>query len=170
MKKLPNGKWAMPFNLGTDVNTPYDEDDPYLHPDGKTLYFASDKPGGYGGVDLYMSQRELGGSWGTPVNLGPKINTTGDEMFPFLADDGTLYFASNGHLGLGGLDVFSSSMIKTGNKMTNWTEPENLGYPINTNADDFNYIIQKDNKHGFFVQTGRGGKVTMIFTVLPRRV
>ena len=131
---------------------------PSLTKDGKTLYFASDKPGGYGGVDLYVSNREIGGTWGTPVNLGPKINTSGDDMFPYIADDGTLYFASNGHTGLGGLDVYSTTSIKTGNKLTTWTEPENLGYPINTNSDDFGYIINKDNKNGYFVSNRAGGK------------
>ncbi len=144
---------AVPFN-----DKEYSVGHPSLTKDGKTLYFASDKPGGYGGVDIYVSSREIGGQWGTPVNLGPKINTSGDEMFPDIAEDGTLYFASSGHTGLGGLDVFSSSLIKTGNKITNWTDAENLGYPINTNADDFGYKIHKDNKHGYFCSNRQGGQ------------
>ncbi|MCS6934361.1 MAG: carboxypeptidase regulatory-like domain-containing protein [Chitinophagales bacterium] len=144
---------AVPFN-----DKEYSVGHPSMSKDGKTLYFASDKPGGYGGVDLYVSTREIGGEWSTPINLGPKVNTSGDEMFPFIADDGTLYFASNGHVGLGGLDVYSTNMVKTGNKITNWTEPENLGYPINTNFDDFGYIIAKDNKRGYFVSNRPGGK------------
>jgi outer membrane protein OmpA-like peptidoglycan-associated protein/tetratricopeptide (TPR) repeat protein len=157
---LPDqGRWgdelieAVPFN-----DKEYSVAHPSLTKDGKTLYFASDKPGGYGGVDLYVSTREIGGQWGTPVNLGPKINTTGDEMFSFIAEDNTLYFASNGHLGLGGLDVFSATNIKTGNKMTTWSDPENLGFPINTNADDFGYVIHKDNKKGYFCSNRDGGK------------
>lgn len=144
---------AVPFN-----DKEYSVGHPSLSKDGKTLYFASDKPGGYGGVDVYVTTREIGGEWGTPINLGPKINTSGDEMFPYTAEDGTLYFASSGHIGLGGLDVFSTNMVKTGNKITNWTEPENLGYPINTNFDDFGYIIGKDNKRGYFVSNRPGGK------------
>lgn len=144
---------AVPFN-----DKEYSVCHPSLSKDAKTIYFASDKPGGYGGVDIYMSMREIGGQWGTPINLGPKVNTSGDEMFPYIANDGTLYFASNGHLGLGGLDVFSTSMVKTGNKMTNWTEPENLGYPINTNMDDFNYVIADDNKKGYFCSNRPGGQ------------
>lgn len=136
----------------------YSVSHPTVTKDGKTLYFASDKPGGYGGVDIYISTREIGGAWGTPVNLGPKVNTSADDMFPFIAEDNTLYFASSGHTGLGGLDVFSSTMVKTGNKLTNWTEPENLGYPINTNADDFGYVIQKDNKKGYFCSNREGGQ------------
>ena len=78
-------------------------------------------------------------------------------MFPFIADDGTLYFASDGHVGLGGLDIYSTTSVKTGNKMVTWTEPVNLGYPINTNSDDFNYIISSDNKHGYFSSNRPGG-------------
>ncbi len=144
---------AVPFN-----DKEYSVCHPAITKDAKTLYFASDKPGGYGGVDIYMTTREIGGPWGTPINLGPKINTSGDEMFPYIADDGTLYFSSNGHTGLGGLDVYSTSLVKTGNKLTNWTDPENLGYPINTNADDFGYVIGKDNKRGYFVSNRQGGQ------------
>jgi outer membrane protein OmpA-like peptidoglycan-associated protein/tetratricopeptide (TPR) repeat protein len=144
---------AVPFN-----DKEYSVGHPSLTADGKTLYFASDKPGGYGGVDLYVTTREIGGEWTTPVNLGPKINTSGDEMFPFIAEDGTLYFSSNGHTGLGGLDIFSATAVKTGNKITSWNEPENLGYPINTNSDDFGYIIAADNKSGFFCSNRPGGQ------------
>ena len=143
---------AVPFN-----DKEYSVGHPSLSKDGKTLYFASDKPGGYGGVDIYMCTREIGGPWSTPVNLGPKVNTSGNDMFPFIADDGTLYFASDGHVGLGGLDIYSTTSVKTGNKMTTWTEPENLGYPINTNSDDFNYIISSDNKRGYFSSNRPGG-------------
>jgi outer membrane protein OmpA-like peptidoglycan-associated protein len=131
---------AAPFN-----DREYSVGHAALTADGQTLYFSSDKPGGYGGVDLYKSVRDQSGNWSAPVNLGPTVNTSGDEMFPFVANDGTLYFSSNGHLGLGGLDVFSSAPVKDG-----WSKPENLGYPINTNWDDFNYIIDKDNKTGYF--------------------
>jgi len=104
-------------------------------------------------VDLYKSIRDKSGNWTAPVNLGPNINTSGDEMFPFIAEDGTLYFASNGHIGLGGLDVFSASPNKD-----SWNAPENLGYPINTNSDDFGYIIDKPNKNGYFVSNRPGGQ------------
>ena len=139
---------AVPFN-----DREYSVAHAALTPDAQTLYFASDKPGGYGGVDLYKSQRDQSGNWSAPVNLGPTINTSGDEMFPYISNDGTLYFASNGHVGLGGLDVFSSVPVKDG-----WSSPENLGYPINTNSDDFNYIIDKENKNGYFASNRPGGK------------
>jgi outer membrane protein OmpA-like peptidoglycan-associated protein/tetratricopeptide (TPR) repeat protein len=138
---------AVPFN-----DREYSVGHAALTPDGQTLYFSSDKPGGFGGVDLYKSVRDQSGNWAAPTNLGPTINTSGDEMFPFIANDGTLYFASDGHVGLGGLDVYSASPTKEG-----WTTPENLGFPINTNSDDFNYIIDKDNKNGYFVSNRPGG-------------
>ena len=138
---------AVPFN-----DREYSVGHAALTPDGQTLYFSSDKPGGYGGVDLYKSVRDQSGNWASPVNLGPTINTTGDEMFPFVAEDGTLYFSSNGHVGLGGLDVFSTTPNKD-----SWSAPENLGFPINTNSDDFNYIIDKDNKNGYFASNRPGG-------------
>ena len=144
---------AVPFN-----DKEYSAGHPTLTRDGKTLYFSSDKPGGYGGADLYMCTREIGGAWSIPVNLGAKINTSGNEMFPFIADDGTLYFASDGHMGLGGLDIYSSNPTKTGTKVTGWSEAENLGYPINTNSDDFNYVITTDNKRGYFSSNRPGGQ------------
>lgn len=143
---------AVPFN-----DKEYSVGHPSLTKDAKTLYFASDKPGGYGGVDLYMCTREIGGAWSAPINLGPKINTSGDEMFPYISEEGTLFFASNGHGGLGGLDVYSTNPVKTG-KQSGWTEPENLGYPINTNSDDFGYILSPDNKTGYFCSNRPGGQ------------
>ena len=143
---------AVPFN-----DKEYSTCHPSISKDGKTMYFASDKPGGYGGVDIYMTTREIGGPWSLPVNLGPKVNTSGNDMFPFIAEDGTLYFSSNGHEGLGGLDVYSTTQVKTGNKLTGWTEPVNLGYPINTNSDDFGYVVARDDMHGYFVSNRPGG-------------
>ena len=154
---LPNeNRWgdqlieAVPFN-----DREYSVGHAALTADGQTLYFASDKPGGYGGVDIYKSVRDQSGNWAAPTNLGPSINTSGDEMFPFVSNDGTLYFSSNGHLGLGGLDVFSATAVST---KEGWSAPENLGFPINTNSDDFGYIIDKENKNGYFVSNRAGGK------------
>lgn len=147
-------KWADTLTEAVSFNDKeYSVEHPALSPDGQTLYFASDKPGGYGGVDLYKSIRDQSGNWAAPVNLGSAINTSGDDMFPYIANDGTLYFASNGHMGLGGLDVYSSTPTKDG-----WSSPVNLGFPINTNSDDFGYIIDKENKSGYFVSNRPGGK------------
>ena len=99
---------------------------------GKTIYFASDMPGGQGGLDLYKAER-IGGSWGVPVNLGPEINSPGNEAFPFMSDDGFLFYASDGLPGFGGLDVFVAAPGE--NKVL--TTGRNLGEAINTTYDDF---------------------------------
>ena len=139
---------AIPFN-----SDKYYVQHPTLTPDGQTLYFCSDMPGGYGGADIYRSVKNEQGKWTAPVNLGPIINTAWDELFPFIAEDGTLYFASKGHSGLGGLDVFSSMQTRDG-----WSIPRNLGAPINTSSDDFAYIIDGNNQKGFFSSNRPGGK------------
>jgi outer membrane protein OmpA-like peptidoglycan-associated protein/tetratricopeptide (TPR) repeat protein len=135
---------ALPFN-----NPLY----AYLHPsiseDGNVLYFASDKPGGYGGTDIYHSVRS-NGIWGTPVNLGPIVNTTEDEAFPFFIDN-TLYFTSNGHGGLGGLDIFRSEQANS-----EFTPPVNLGYPVNSTADDFSLVTGPDQRNGYFASSRTG--------------
>ncbi|MEZ4886353.1 MAG: OmpA family protein [Chitinophagales bacterium] len=150
--KSEGDKWgeikSIPFN-----SDDYSVGHPALSPDGQALYFASDMPGGYGGVDMYVSYRS-GDSWGAPENLGPEINTEGHEMFPFMADDGTLYFASDALPGLGGLDLFSTMLLEDGT----WSSPDNLRYPINTNGDDFAMIIDATNKKGYFSSNRSGGK------------
>jgi peptidoglycan-associated lipoprotein len=135
---------------------------PYLSPDGKYLLFvATDAPSGYGGRDIYISYAEWG-EWGEPQNLGSVINTSGNEMFPHVADDGTLYFASDGHAGMGGLDIFSA---KKDGKI--WKDPVNLLPPVNSGADDFGLIIEKSKpadsddfikRSGFFTSSRGSGK------------
>lgn len=139
---------SLPFN-----NDDYSVGHPALSPDGQALYFVSDMPGGYGGTDVYVSYKS-GDSWGQPENLGPEINTEGNEMFPFLAKDGVLYFSSDALPGLGGLDIFSTKQQGDGT----WSAPENLRYPINTNADDFAFIIDQKNENGYFSSNRPGGK------------
>ncbi len=116
---------------------------PALSPDGKRLYFASDMPGGKGGMDLYMCEK-TGTSWGRPINLGDTINTKGNDMFPNVMDDGTLYFSSDGHPGIGGLDMFYTRDL--GNR---YLIPENVGYPLNTSDDDFGMVYDMKNKIGY---------------------
>ncbi len=140
-------KEAVPFN-----SREYSVCHPSLNKKGDTLYFTSDMPGGYGRADIYLSARQHDGGWGPPVNLGPGINTSGDDMFPFIAADGTLYFSSNGHVGIGGLDIFYSRFQKG-----EWTTPTNLGAPINSNMDDFGYVIRSNNKSGYFCSNRNGG-------------
>ncbi len=122
----------------------YDQCHPTLSADGLVLYFSSNKEGGYGGMDLYQS-RFLNGRWSAPVNLGPTVNTEKNEVFPFIHQDGTLYFASNGHGGYGGLDVLSS--VKTDGS---WRTPVNAKSPINSLYDDFGFILDQNSNTGYF--------------------
>ena len=124
-----------------------------ISPDGKYLIFASNMPGGYGETDLYIAEIFGDGETGLPVNLGPVINTPGREMFPSMSGD-TLFFASDGFYGFGGLDVYSSVM--TG--VTNFSIPENLGEPINSNYDDFAYVLNSDDRTGYVSSNRQGGK------------
>jgi len=125
---------------------------PALSPDGKTIYFVSDMPGGYGETDIYKSEMQ-GSQWGKPVNLGPEINTKGKEMFPYVDKNGILYFSSNGQLGLGGLDIFASR-ADSDNKFS----VVNMGSPLNSQQDDFGFIIQTDSLSGFFSSNRIGGQ------------
>lgn len=127
---------------------------PALSPDGKLLFFVSDMEGGAGGTDIYVVNLDIeGGNWGKPVNLGPSVNTPGNEMFPWIDQNGTLYFASNGHKGLGGLDIFACYGYNT-------SEPrlENLGYPINSSRDDFDLIMDNRRGLGFFSSNRSNGE------------
>lgn len=122
-----------------------------ISPDGEYLYFVSDMPGGYGGTDLYVSRNE-NDAWSTPLNMGPAINTEGDEMFPYIHNDGTMYFASDGHGGLGGLDIFK--MTGSG---TSWGEVKNMGAPLNSSEDDFGLIYNPEKTQGFLTSDREGG-------------
>ncbi len=146
--ELVDGQWRdiqqVPFN-----NSEYSVGHPALSPDGKTLYFVSDMPGGQGDSDIYKVAINTNGTFGTPQNLGTNINTEGKEVFPSISEDGTLYFSSDAHLGLGGLDVFSSTNGGSG-------EVKNLGLPINSSSDDFSFSMNQANREGF-VSSNRGG-------------
>jgi len=149
--EMVNGKWANVVSL--PINNPdYSVAHPALSPDGKTLYFASDMPGSIGSYDIY-SVEVNNGSFGSPKNLGNKINTNRREQFPFVSKDGKLYFSSNGHEGFGSLDVFVSD-INGGN----YAQPINVGLPINTGVDDFAFTIDSDTKEGYFSSNRKGGK------------
>lgn len=127
---------------------------PALTPDDKTIIFAADIAGGYGGKDLWYI-KDLGrNKWSEPINLGSEINTTGDEMFPTVRGDGALFFASNGHVGMGGLDIF----IATKKGENQWANVENLKAPINSNANDFGIIFDGDKDRGFLSSNRQGGK------------
>lgn len=144
-RKIGNN-WSEPQNLGEQVNTTAWESQPSLAADGRTLFFVSTRRGGLGGSDIYKSILQDDGSWSQPVNLGNLINTPADEMAPFIHPDGrTLYFSSRGHLGMGGADLFVSRMDIFGN----WQKPENIGYPVNTNHDEINLIINAKGNEAF---------------------
>jgi outer membrane protein OmpA-like peptidoglycan-associated protein len=125
---------------------------PSISIEGNLLYFSSDRPGGHGGMDIWVSRR-LGDDWGEPINLGPQVNTEGEDIFPFIHADGTLYFASNAHSSTGGLDIFFTSR-----KGDSWTKPTNLGLPFNTENDDFGFIIDSNKKNGYFSSNKPNGQ------------
>lgn len=126
---------------------------PSLSDDGQWLFFASDMPGGYGETDLYMVRIADDGTMSSPQNLGPKINTIGNDLFPFFRN-GILYFSSDGHYGLGDLDVYESKYLEDGTFST----PRNLGAPVNSNKDDFSYIVDKLDSYGYVSSNRAGGK------------
>ena len=146
------------FNKGWNVteltfNSAYfSMKNPAMSCDGKTLYFSSDMPGGFGNYDIYKSEVKEDGSLGKPVNLGQKINTEEQEVFPHMCCDNTLYFSSNGHLGLGGLDVFYSKNIDE-----KWSNVRNVGIPVNSNSDDFAFKMGIDCTNGFVSSNRPGG-------------
>ena len=135
-----------------NISKEYSVKNPSVSKDGRTLYFASDIPGGYGLFDIYRAAINEDGSVGAPVNLGQQINTEGQEMFPFIGDDGTLYFSSNGHLGLGGLDVFFTKSIDG-----KWSPIRNVGIPINSNSDDFAFSLNDATGEGYVSSNRPGG-------------
>ena len=139
---------------GFDFNyKEYSVGHPAVSPDGKTIYFASDMPGGLGKTDLYKTTRNGSGVWSTPVNLGSTINTEGKEMFPFYHKDGMLFFASDGKVGLGGLDIFVSQ-----DNEGEFSAAQNLGSPVNDSKDDFALLLNEDQTKGYFSSNRPGGK------------
>lgn len=148
-----NGKWTKKTPLNINSND-YSLGQPCLNISADTLYFASDMQGGYGGTDLYRSYKQSDGTWSKPENLGPKINTEGDEMFPFIHPSGMLFFASDGHQGLGGLDVFVTEL----NNKQQYKTPVNLGAPINSSKDDYNFILNNEKTKAWFSSNRENGK------------
>jgi len=150
--ELIDGKWKnlteLPFN-----NDEYSVGHPALSPDESILYFASDMPGGLGATDIYKVSVTNHETYGEPINLGKTINTEGKEMFPYVDQNNTLYFSSNGQLGLGALDVFESKI-----QGDQFTKPNNLGTPINSPMDDFAFVINEELTNGYFSSNREGGK------------
>ena len=145
--KNKNGEWTEAQNLGRTINTDAWESAPSLSPDKRDLYFSSNRPGGYGGSDIWISHRNDKGVWQKPENAGAVINTVGDEGCPFIhADNRTLYLNSTGHPGYGLSDLFVSRR----NEKAEWQTPENLGYPINTTDDEGSLVVSSDGKTAYY--------------------
>jgi len=145
--------WEDPVKLGANINSENIESSASITIDDKTLYFSSDREGGFGGKDIYKVQRLPNGEWGNAINLGPTINTPQDEDAPFIhMDSRTLYFSSKGHQNMGGYDIFKTEL-----ENDNWTIPVNLGYPINTVKDDIFFVLAADGKSGYYSSSREGG-------------
>ncbi|CAM1333091.1 OmpA family protein [Tenacibaculum aestuariivivum] len=149
---LVRGEWTNVKELSINDDV-YSSGHPALSPDNKTLYFTSDRPGGYGLTDIYKTAILSNGSYGEPVNMGENINTAGREMFPFVSKDYVFYFSSDGYENLGFLDIFKSDLLKN-----NLSEVSNMGAPFNSRYDDFSFFINQDNKTGYFSSNRPKGK------------
>ncbi|MGB1248219.1 MAG: OmpA family protein [Chitinophagales bacterium] len=154
MTKKVGDEWQNPFNMGTNINSRGWESQPMLSADGRTLYFVAKRDDGVGGSDIYMSYLGNDGTFGEAQNLGDVINTMGDEQRPQLHPDGkTLYFASNGHVGMGAMDIFKSTKDENGE----WTTPVNLGYPINSTAQELGMYVSADGEKAYIASEREGG-------------
>jgi hypothetical protein len=146
--------WSKARPLGPTINTGTHETHAAISSDGKTLYFTSARRGGYGGLDIYRASRLSSGEWGEAKNLGPVINTDGEEETPFPSDDGKrLYFSSTGHFNMGGYDIFFSNLGPEGQ----WRDPINIGYPINTTSDDLFFYPIGDGHQAYYSRIEREG-------------
>ncbi len=154
VSRLQKNNWSRPQNLGPIINSTSWETQPSISSDGKQLYFVSNRPGGVGNADIWVSNLQNDGTWGPPADLGEPVNTPEDEYSPFIHPDGkTLYFASKGHSGMGGSDLFMTRLKPDGK----WSEPVNLGYPINTSGDEISLIINPKGDKGYISSTQKGG-------------
>jgi len=165
------GRWSAPRNLGFTINSKHKETQAALSPDGRRLYFVSDRPGGFGEDDIWYSDMDPRGEWQEPVNAGETINTPYNDVTPMLHFDGkTMYFASAGHPGLGGLDLFMSKKDED----NNWGAPTNLGYPINTKLDESCLAVHIDGINAYLSKEGNdaSGNLTMNIhhLILPEEV
>jgi hypothetical protein len=150
--KYNGERWEAARKLKKEINTKYWEAHGLMTEDGSTMIFSSDRPGGFGGLDLYLSKMKADGEWGQPLNMGPEINTPFNDDRPFLINKGTmLFFASQGHYNMGGYDIFSSDLQSNGL----WSKPKNLGYPVNTPDDNIFFCPTDGGKGGFIPMAHR---------------
>ncbi|HYW94478.1 MAG TPA: hypothetical protein VE870_02705, partial [Bacteroidales bacterium] len=152
--RLLNGRWTSLVKLNDKINTKYWESHASMTRDRQTLYFSSNRKGGYGGLDIYKSQRQPNGDWGPATNLGPNVNSPYNDDTPFITEDAQkLYFCSYGHYNMGGYDIFVSKKMDDGT----WAKPANLGYPVNTTDDDQFYFPVKDGQAAYYSRYTRQG-------------
>lgn len=162
-----DGAWTPIKKLNKNINTRFYESHASISPDGKKLYFTSNMEGGNGGLDIYLSEKDVSGDWGPAINLGKTINTVYNEDTPFITiNDSLLYFSSEGHSGMGGYDIFSSS-----GKGTSWKTPENMGFPINSTDDDRFFQPFNNDENGFYsITTGYKKKEIFYITLTNFRL
>ena len=154
-ERQPGGEFGAPIPMPGIINSSFEEKSVTISNDEKTLYFSSNRPGGFGGLDIYRATKDSKGEWTNVKNLGPNINTDQDDDGPFIDYDGvTLYFSSKGRKGMGGFDVFKSTLDAKG---VEWSEPVNLGYPINTPDDDIYIVFSKDGKRAYYSSVREDG-------------
>ncbi|HIA10571.1 MAG TPA: hypothetical protein EYN69_00660 [Flavobacteriales bacterium] len=154
MSELDGASWTYPVKLNININSDYWEGSASLSADENTLYFTSEKPGGFGGKDIYKSVKREDGIWGEAENLGSIINTAADDDAPFIHPDGKyLFFSSKGHKGMGGYDIYISEYTDKGK----WTAPANLNYPINTTDDDIYFVVTASGEHAYYSSGRIGG-------------
>ncbi len=150
-----NGEWTNIEELSFNSDN-FSTAHPSISPDGRRLYFASNRKGGFGGMDIYVSHFKRG-EWQKPINVGPVINTTKNEAFPFISEDDILYFSSDKGGGHGGLDVYRSKKMRADSERT-WRHTQNIGEPFNSDNDDFGFYINKEESAGLFTSGRDGGK------------
>jgi hypothetical protein len=151
---LDGDEWQVAEKYGEGINSANLEPSASLSADGNKIYFSSNRPGGYGGLDIYRAVKFPDGKWSLPQNLGPAINTEAHEDAPFIyPDDKTLYFSSQAHETMGGYDIFKSEVDENGA----WSKPKNLGYPINTTDDDRYFVLSADGRRGYYSSGKDGG-------------
>jgi outer membrane protein OmpA-like peptidoglycan-associated protein/Tol biopolymer transport system component len=173
LAKREGNDWTEPFNIGEPINTSGWESQPSISADGRTLYFISNRKGGLGGYDIWSSELNDDESWTVPVNLGPNINTKYDEISPFIhPDNESLYFASDGWPGFGNKDLFISRKIKTTENQTEWSKPENLGFPINTSTEENGLSVSHNGKLAYFSSKQKDGfgKLDIYYFELPENL
>lgn len=160
--------WQGPFNLGAPINTRFWESQPSISADGKSLYFCSNRSGGEGKLDIWVSHLQKDNYWGEPQNLGKVINTPGDEQTPFIHPDGiTLYFSSDGHIGMGDDDLYQSQYL---NAQHQWSTPKNLGYPINTPASESGLVVTASGTRAYYAAKTDSMGLDLFFFDLPKQV